>query len=42
MIEVLVIYHYLPMKKDITLHLNNFESPLANDALCQAWLNLAK
>ena len=33
--------NYLPLEKDWVLHLNNFESPLPYDALCQVWLQLA-
>ena len=33
------LYHYLPLEKDIILHLNRIESPLHKNALCQAWLN---
>ena len=31
----------LPLKKDMTLHLNKLESPSPKDALCQVWLKLA-
>ena len=29
----------LALEKDVAFHLNNFESPLPMDALCQVWLN---
>ena len=31
-----------PLKEDVTLHFNIFESPLYKDTLCQVWLKLAK
>ena len=34
--------YYPPLKEDVTLHFNIFESPLYKDTLCQVWLNLAK
>ena len=34
--------NYLPLEKCMALHLNKFESPLPNDALCQVWLKLVK
>ena len=33
--------NYFPLEKGGVLHLNNLESPLPKDALCQVWLNLA-
>mgnify|MGYP003691677181 CR=1 FL=1 len=34
--------YYPPLKEDLTLHFNIFESPLYKDTLCQVWLKLAK
>ena len=34
--------YYPPLKEDVTLHFNIFESPLYKDTLCQVWLKLAK
>ena len=34
--------NYLPLEKDRALHMNNVESPLAKDALCQVWSKLAQ
>lgn len=32
------ICHIVPMEKDVAFHLNQFESPVAKDALCQVQL----
>ena len=32
----------LPLEKGVALHLNKFECPLPEDALCQVWLKLAE
>ena len=32
----------LPFEKGVALHLNNLESPLPKNALCQVWLKLAQ
>ena len=32
---------YLPFEEDLALYLNNLESPLPKDDLCQVWLKLA-
>ena len=34
--------YYPPLKEDVTLHFNIFESPLYKDTLCQVWLKLAE
>ena len=34
--------NYLPLEKSMALHLNKFESPSPNDALCQVWLKLVQ
>ena len=34
--------NYLPLKKGLALHFNNFESPSPKDDLCQVWSKLAK
>ena len=40
-INVLSLFrNYLPLEKDQALHLNNLESPLPKNALCQFWLKL--
>ena len=34
--------NYMLLEKGGALHLNKFESPSPNDALCQVWLKLAQ
>ena len=34
--------YYPPLKEEVTLHFNIFESPLHKDILCQIWLKLVK
>ena len=38
----LLFPNYLPLEKDLALHLNILESPSPGDTLCQVWLKLAK
>jgi hypothetical protein len=38
----LIFCYYLPLGKGVVLHLNNSESLLPNDDLCQLWLQLAQ
>jgi hypothetical protein len=38
----LFFWYYLPLEKGNPLHLNNLESPLPKDDLCQVWLKLAQ
>jgi len=41
-VNVLMLFrNYLPLEKGGALHLNNLESPLPKDALCQVWFKLA-
>ena len=37
----LLCHYYLPLEKDVAVHLKKLESPSPNDALCQVWLKLA-
>ena len=34
---ILHFRYYLPFEKGVTLHLNNLETPLTKDAVCQDW-----
>ena len=34
--------YYPPLKENVTLHFNIFESPLHKDTLCQVWFKLTK
>ena len=34
--------YYLPLEKDVALHLNKRESPSSKDPLCQVWMKLAQ
>ena len=36
----LLFHNYLCLEKGVALHLNQLESPLSKDALCQVWLKL--
>jgi hypothetical protein len=38
----LLFRYYLPLEKDVPLHLNKLESPPPKNYLCQVWLKLAK
>jgi hypothetical protein len=38
----LLFCYYLPFGMGVTLHLNNLESPLPKDDLCQVWSKLAE
>jgi hypothetical protein len=38
----LLFCYYLPLEKGDPLHLNNLETPLPKDDLCQVWLKLAQ
>ena len=38
----LLFRSYLPLEKDVALHLNKLESASSKDALCQVWFKLAQ
>ena len=38
--RILLFHNYLPLEKDLALHVNKLESPLSKDALCQVWWKL--
>ena len=39
---ILLFCYYLPLENGLALHLNKLESPSSMDALCQAFMKLAR
>ena len=40
-VKFCLLFQYLPLEKDVALHLSKFKSPLSKDALCWVLLKLA-